>query len=294
MRYLKRKEIDLEKWNFCIENCTKPLIYGLSWYLDAATNKKWDALVWGDYEAVLPLPWNRKLGFKQVYMPTLTQQLGPFFLTKAPNLEQIPPTLTKKFIRYNLSLSQNLNIAKSTERINQELSLDNSYVELRKNYRRDRRSDLNKNKFTAETNISIDEFMDFFCESSKDLIHDSKLSVAQITQIVSSCFKQNAGIFYFIKQDHCILSAVFVAQFSNRLFLLLSSTTEKGFKERANPYLIDHIIQQNINKGFVLDFEGSNIPGVQDYYSSFGAKKTTYYLYQQSNIPNTRITINKS
>lgn len=285
MRYLKRKEINLEKWDFCIENCTKPLIYGLSWYLDAATEKKWDALIWGDYEAVLPLPWNRKLGFKQVYMPTLTQQFGPFFLSQMPDLGEILPVLTKKFIRSSLSLSYKTNSTNATARINQELNLNFNYKDLRKNFRRDRRNDLNKKKFTVEENSSINEFMNFFCESSKELIEKEKLSIKRLKSIIEASFNKKTGQFFYIKNQKEILSAIFTVQFSNRIFLLLSSTTKKGFKERANPYLINHIIDLNANKRLILDFEGSNIPGVQDYYTSFGAQKTTYYLHQQSKLP---------
>ncbi len=40
--------------------------------------KQWDALVWNDYEAVMPLTWNRKYGIAYLYQPFLTAQLGVF------------------------------------------------------------------------------------------------------------------------------------------------------------------------------------------------------------------------
>src|SRR6185503_15114532 len=53
------------------------LIYAHSWYLDHMA-ENWDALVMGDYEAVMPLTWKRKFGFSYLYQPFLTAQLGVF------------------------------------------------------------------------------------------------------------------------------------------------------------------------------------------------------------------------
>ena len=40
--------------------------------------KQWDALVLNDYEAVMPLTWNKKYGIAYLYQPFLTAQLGVF------------------------------------------------------------------------------------------------------------------------------------------------------------------------------------------------------------------------
>ena len=59
IKYLQHKEIDKAKWDACIEQAPNGLIYSYSWYLDAMS-KHWDALVLKDYEAVMPLTWNKK------------------------------------------------------------------------------------------------------------------------------------------------------------------------------------------------------------------------------------------
>ena len=62
IKYLQYKEIDKAKWDVCITNAPNGLIYGYSFYLDCMA-RRWDALVLGDYEAVMPLTWNKKYGF---------------------------------------------------------------------------------------------------------------------------------------------------------------------------------------------------------------------------------------
>jgi hypothetical protein len=80
IRYLVNKDIDKEKWDNCIDNAANGLIYGYSFYLDAMA-KNWDALVLNDYEAVMPLTWNKKYGICYLYQPPFLQQLGIFNTT---------------------------------------------------------------------------------------------------------------------------------------------------------------------------------------------------------------------
>jgi hypothetical protein len=75
--YKKREEIDIAKWDQCIEKSSNGLIYAYSFYLDH-TADNWDALILNDYEAVMPLPWRKKFQFYYLYQPTFTAQLGIF------------------------------------------------------------------------------------------------------------------------------------------------------------------------------------------------------------------------
>ena len=59
IHFLKRNEIDTEKWNTCIENATNGLIYSYNFYLDGLCDN-WDALVADDYKFLFPLPWRKK------------------------------------------------------------------------------------------------------------------------------------------------------------------------------------------------------------------------------------------
>ena len=62
IKYLQHKEIDKAKWDACIDQASNGLIYAYSFYLDCMA-KHWDALVLNDYEAVMPLTWNRNIAF---------------------------------------------------------------------------------------------------------------------------------------------------------------------------------------------------------------------------------------
>src|SRR5687768_15177930 len=76
-RYLRRNEIDDELWNRCIDNASNGLVYAYTFYLDHMS-KQWDALVLGNYEAVMPLTWNRKYGINYLYQPAFVAASGVF------------------------------------------------------------------------------------------------------------------------------------------------------------------------------------------------------------------------
>ncbi len=63
--YLKNDEIDVVKWDLCIAKAANALPYAYSWYLDIVA-PSWDALIYGDYEVVMPLA--NKTRFWQSYI----------------------------------------------------------------------------------------------------------------------------------------------------------------------------------------------------------------------------------
>jgi hypothetical protein len=59
-------EIDPVKWNSCIAKSENGLIYSQYQYLSFLT-KHWAAIIIGDYDAVLALPWNSLLSSHTFY-----------------------------------------------------------------------------------------------------------------------------------------------------------------------------------------------------------------------------------
>ncbi len=74
IKYLKREEIEDKKWNGCVHFAINNLPYAYTWYLDNVA-EQWYGLVYGDYDLVFPLVWNRRWGFNYLYQPFASQQL---------------------------------------------------------------------------------------------------------------------------------------------------------------------------------------------------------------------------
>ena len=77
IRYVTYQQIDKAKWDACIASVDNGSIYAYSFYLDTMA-KHWDALILNDYEAVMPLTWNKKYGIAYLYQPFFTASLGIF------------------------------------------------------------------------------------------------------------------------------------------------------------------------------------------------------------------------
>ena len=75
IRYLKHTEINKEMWDACVINSSNGLIYARSWYLDAMS-PDWEALIYKDYVAVMPLTVSKKMGIAYLSQPPFSQQLG--------------------------------------------------------------------------------------------------------------------------------------------------------------------------------------------------------------------------
>ena len=104
IQFFTRKEIDIQKWNECIDNAANGLIYAYSYYLDAVCNN-WDAIVINNYEAVMPLPWRKKYGLRYVYQAAFIQRLGIFGNNFLHSIDLVYKKAEKhfSFLHYNIS-----------------------------------------------------------------------------------------------------------------------------------------------------------------------------------------------
>lgn len=58
IKYVKNKNIDKKIWDKTVFAAYNGLIYGCSWFLDNLADD-WDAVIVGDYEYILPLPFKK-------------------------------------------------------------------------------------------------------------------------------------------------------------------------------------------------------------------------------------------
>ena len=72
------EDIDRQKYNSCIHYALNGRAWGYKWFLDA-TARRFDVLVEGEYESVMPLVYDTNwMGRKRLYNPVFTPALGVF------------------------------------------------------------------------------------------------------------------------------------------------------------------------------------------------------------------------
>ena len=281
IKYVHRKDLEVDKYNFCIENSIQSRVYAFSWYLDVVTNS-WDVLVLNDYEAVMPIPCKKKYGIKYVTQPYFCQQLGVFSLDNLSKKQQeaFLIKIPKKYLKVTLSLNTgNYILSKTSKRLNYFLNIPEDYKQLYKNFSKGRKHAIKVGeKQGLELNItSVNYLLEIHNKYYQFQIpEDILLKLTSIAKI-KNCIKI-IGVF---KDDILLGGAIFIVS-KSRIIYLFSVFTDKGRKVQASSFLISSILKDNKNVGKVLDFEGGNIQNIGKFYRSFGAQEEHYAFFNRT------------
>lgn len=281
--HLQYHQVDKERYDQCISASNNSRVYAYSWYLDLVCNN-WDALVMGDYEAVMPLPWKTKFGLPLVYTPNWAQQLGVFSKVGSSRklLLDFLGAIPKRFLKidYRMNADNQLDHKSMSVRENYLLVLDQSYEQMFKRFKGSRKKAvrLNFEDYLLNKNSSIDEFQQFV-QSVEKPFELQKAALESLNALINSGREELR--LWSVTKDGQILAALLWIKDSRRLTCLLPLSSELGKKLQLPTFLISELIKCFENSGLVIDFEGSMIKGVAQFYRSFGAEREHYYVYRK-------------
>lgn len=286
-RYLRNHQIDKAKWDNCVAKAVNGIIYAYSWYLDIVS-ENWDAIVDGDYQRVLPLPFKLKYGVHLVYQPFFTQQLGIIsqsILTEkvvTQFLNAIPPKFS--YVEINLSSFNKVDDSKFKiePQLNHELDLINSYKNISKKYADNLKRKLKKTDLSGlfiNPSTKPDEIIQLFMlNKGKKIPHLRESEYVLLKRLIYASIHRGAAQVYGVYSERNVLCAgAFFVYANQKLTFLFSGLSEEGKELNAMAFLIDHVIKRNSGNHVTLDFEGSNDAGLARFYKSFGSKEISYH-----------------
>lgn len=292
IRYLRRDQVDVVKWDNCIDQARNGLIYAYSYYLDSMA-RNWDALVMEDYEAVMPLTWNKKYGISYLYQPPFTPSLGIFGSNVNEELvAQFLKAIPSRFKLIEISLnSGNTFSGSSTYEVlhtNYILDLSGTYESLNNNYRENIRRNLKKSQqlgVTYDTDTPISEIIGLSREQMRGVWRIEPEDYIHFEELYLLLKKRNQAISCGVYlSGQLIASAVYF--FSQRkAYYILVGNHPNGKTIGASHYLVDQFIQDYAGNNLILDFEGSDIKSLAFFYSSFGAKAESYPVIRLDKLP---------
>lgn len=295
IRFLAHSEIDKAKWDACILKASNSFVYGYSWYLDIVS-PQWQALVLDDYEAVMPLTWLKKWFVSYLSQPLFTQQLGVFSPDVKPLLvEEFLKILPHHFRYIDLYLNEKNNSrfpAESTvnTRKTQYLDLTKEYTDLFKKYHPKLRKNIRKASdagLSMDTNISPSIVTDMFMNiQGEKLALKNKETKTRLEILLETLLQKGFADIRGVRTANGELCAtIFFISSSDRVIYFKGASTELGKENSATHFLLDNCIKNSCGKHTIFDFGGSMIPGVENFFKTFGAEDLFYYHYIVNNLP---------
>lgn len=284
IKKVKYNEIDFEKYTKCLENSVQRKYSATKLFLDVSSDHQWELLVYNDYEAVMPIPYILKWGFKIVVNPKLCQQLGIFSPSEKVEINDLFLDYFKRNYRiwYYAFNDSNKFTNPLTERKNYIIESD-SFENIYKKYSPKRKRKLRLDEdilYRSEIKeINFSEGEDFFrhCfvgannevekESFLDIFRRfEKTNSIKIYAFILDCTIINAVIIYVDDKTAALLGT-----FNNRDFVKISGSS----------VLINHAISQFITDR-TFDFEGSEIPAIEEFFRGFRPELKPYQVIRYS------------
>lgn len=290
LKYIHRDEIDDDKWEDCISTAANSRFYAHIFHLDRSA-ENWDALIFEDYKFIMPLPLKKRWGFSFVYQPLFTQQLGIFPNPPKEIAQLFYDELNRRF-RYVDTQFNSENIIgnetpDATERQNFLLSLYYNYPSIKRNYSKNTIRNLVKahhNNLHLVPGIRLEEYMDFKAKNVQGVI--TKKDLQHLKSIVAfGQYKGFGEIYGVYSEENKLCAAAYFCRWKNRVILMNAASGSLGKELGGMYFLIDSFIQNNAEKNFLLDFEGSTIPGLARFYSGFGASAENYFQLKFNRLP---------
>jgi hypothetical protein len=291
IKYLLRHEIDADKWDKCIANSFNGLIYARTVYLDTMS-KNWSGLIFGDYESIMPLTWNKKYGFSYLYQPAFTAQLGVF--SPSPIDQELMSTFineAKKRFRFcEIHLNYANNVKGGIPRANYVLDLNKPYDQLVMSYKKRLLENLKEaDSGNLEYTSSLDfcnTVASFESEYGQKMQGTKKIDYRNFENLCHT-LKQTGVIFQRIVKDisgNILTGSIFLKD-ENRIYNIMSVTVREGRKKRSHFYLIDQMIREFSGQNLIFDFEGSEVPGIAEFYQKFGSLNQPYIFFRYNELP---------
>jgi len=289
---IKRKKLDVEKYDDCIENSLQSNIYGFSWYLDIVCDR-WDVLVLNDYEAVMPIPWRRKFFIKYVYPPFWLIQLGIYSVEVEDENEFLIELFSSfKYVETRTNTSNSFSMFNAFEKQKQFhfLKLKEGFEIVFSRYKKDRRKDLQrakKNDLTEKWNDDPKKLIELYKNNVGKRVRKIKDKDYEVLlKLIEACIEKGKGeILSIYDTKYKLVASGFFLKYNKRATILVSSTDFKNRRNGANTFLINSAIYKYQNSVEVFDFGGSSMKNIAKYFLSFGAETESYVSLKYNVLP---------
>lgn len=296
IKYISNAAIDKRLWDSCINDSLYGNIYATSAYLDnLATN--WDALIVNDYEIIMPIIYRQKYGIKYLYQPAFLPYVGIFSKSKIDDetTNAFFTALLSFFKFAEIAFAYPLNFSSKKEKLqitpsnNFVLQLNKSYESLYDNFHEHFKNGLKKVQklklqYSTSTDIKsvINLYKALYSDRIKSITDKDINNFSKLCTVLQN--NNNIAIRNILDNNENVLASVILLVYKDRLYNILPCVTTEGRRLRAGLLLFDRIIEEFSDKNFTLDFEGSDIKGIADFYLKMNPENEPFCTIRYNNL----------
>ena len=292
INYIKRKDLEVTKYDACIDNSIQSRIYAFSWYLDIVASH-WDVLVLDDYKAVMPITWRKKAGIKYVYPPLWLLELGVFSLDENQGVKPFLDVLYGEFKFIELRLNTKNKFLKSEYLINKQfqyLNLEIGYKSILKGYNRNRKRELikaNKHHLIENWNDKPEKLITIFKANIAERVKEiNDKDYATLLNLMQLSIQKGVGeLLTIYDANENLLAAAFFLKHKNKVTQLVCASDVSNRKNGVHAFFNDRAIFKYQPHFSVYNFGGSSMKNIANYYTSFGATTEEYQQIKYNNLP---------
>lgn len=281
MKLVERKHIDVKKWNDTISNSDIENVFMYAWYLDSVC-ANWCALITDDYKTILPIPYARKLGVKQMIQAPFTREYD--IIGNEFSWPEVLSFLASDFKSIHFR-NRSKNLVKSEKtRTHQLLSLKEDF---QNSYSTNAKRILKKTtEYLIESAKNPVVVLDLFRENVAHKVDTiSKQDLVVLEKLMNTALHLKHGELLVVKEKKEIVAAGFFLFDKQRVTYLKGASTETAKKAGAMYYLMNQAMLRYQADFATFDFGGSDIEKVAEFYHKFGAADRTYYDYTIDDLP---------
>lgn len=285
VRFIKQRDLDRSRWDAAVASDTSSLPYGFSWWLDAVAGHHWDGMVLGDYRAVLPLVKHLDFGLvSTIHRPPFTQQCGPWGTINEEELHDLLQSIPRSFLHLDMPLnfrcSEKAVPTKFSfeRRTNFIIDLSRPYETIKSGYSKTLRRKLRRYGEDGKLiDVKAEKVIDLYRAGPGKKAGLKAKHYKRMRLIMGAAKKAKLGNLYgFQNAQGELLAAGFFPQTEYRLINLFATSTQAGYAAEGMSLLINTLIRLNIGNNRIFDFEGSDLPGVAEYFKKFGPVNQPY------------------
>lgn len=292
IKYLRHTEINKQKWDKSISIAYNGNVFAYSWYLDIVSYN-WDALVYADYQIIMPLTWQRRLSLSYILQPEFATQLGIFSTTLlTPQIvESFVKSIPEKFVLadINLNVFNTFNDPKLNIKQNDLHALDliTPYQLTFSKYTQDTKDKINEAKIIKMQimkHLSLKDLMQLYQNNADKPLGIEQLNV--LRRIIPFTISNNIGEIYgtYNNKNQLVAAAYFIKS-HNKTTCLLWALSGSREQNGAILFLFDNYINENSEKPFTLNFESSDEQWKNLIYAGLGAAKYNIPRVRYSKLP---------